>query len=152
MPAHLFILYFSILSMVTPPVALSAYAAAGISGANLWNTGLYAFLLAVPGFLVPYAFAMNPALLLLGETSESVPVVASALVGVIMLAAAIGGYIFGPLAMPLRIILFAAAPMLIIPDLVTDLIGAVGIIAILGYQIWRQRIAKPSPASGASGA
>ena len=152
LPAHLFILYFSILSMVTPPVALSAYAAAGISGGNLWNTGMYAFLLAVPGFLVPYAFAMNPALLLLGGIGDSVAVILSALIGVIMMAAAIGGYVFGPLAMPLRIALFVAAPLLIIPNLASDLIGAAGIIAILGYQIWRHRIAKRSAADDASGA
>ena len=92
LPAHLFILYFSILSMVTPPVALSAYAAAGISGANLWQSGITAFLLAIPGFLIPYAFTINPALLLQGSATEIILVVVPALIGVIGIAAAFGGY------------------------------------------------------------
>jgi TRAP transporter 4TM/12TM fusion protein len=141
LPAHMFILYFSILSMVTPPVALSAYAAAGISGANLWRTGLYAFLLAVPGFLIPYAFTISPAMLLQGSWPEIAAVVVPALIGVIALAAAFGGYAFGPLAMPARIVMFAASPLLVAPDLITDVIGICGVIAVLGYQLWRHRTA-----------
>jgi TRAP-type uncharacterized transport system fused permease subunit len=141
LPAHLFILYFSILSMVTPPVALSAYAAAGISGANLWQTGINAFLLAMPGFLIPYAFAINPALLLQGSWLEIAGVVLPALIGVIGLASAFGGYAFGPMPMPLRILMFASSPLLIAPDLKTDLIGICGIAISCGYQLWRKKLA-----------
>ena len=149
--AHMFILYFGILSMVTPPVALSAYAAAGISGANLWNTGMQAFLLAVPGFLIPYAFAINPALLMQGDTREIISVVLSALAGVVGLAAATGGYAFGPLAMPLRIALFVFSPLLIAPDRATDLVGLVGLGAIVGYQLLRRRAAVTVPGPGPAG-
>lgn len=138
LPAHLFILYFSILSMVTPPVALSAYAAAGISGANLWQTGIKAFLLAMPGFLIPFAFTINPALLLQGSFIEIVAVVVPALIGVLGLACAFGGYAFGAMAMPQRIFMFAMSPLLIAPDLVTDAIGLGGIMTILAYQYWRR--------------
>ncbi|MGI9305233.1 MAG: TRAP transporter permease [Gammaproteobacteria bacterium] len=146
--AHLFILYFGILSMVTPPVALSAYAAAGISGANLWSTGLLAFLLAVPGFLIPYAFAINPALLLQGTVGEIIPVTLSALAGVVGFAAASGGYAFGRLAMALRVALFAFSSLLIAPDRTADLIGLIGLGAIAGYQLVRQRtrVTGPRPA------
>ena len=151
LPAHLFILYFSILSMVTPPVALSAYAAAGISGANLWNTGVRAFILAVPGFMIPYAFTINPALLLQGPFVEVVAVVVPALIGVIVMAAASGGYAFGPLAMPLRVALFCLSPLLIAPDLRTDLVGAAGIGLILIYQIWHHRRRHRPVPTGAPG-
>ncbi len=145
--AHLFILYFGILSMVTPPVALSAYAAAGISGANLWRTGLLAFGLAIPGFLIPYAFALNPALLLQGEFADIAMVTLSALAGVTGLSMASGGYAFGPLPFPLRIAIFIFAPLLIAPDHTTDLIGLSGIAAILAFQFLRRRLgAEPSPA------
>jgi TRAP transporter 4TM/12TM fusion protein len=62
--AHMFVFYFACLSMVTPPVALAAYAAAGIAQADIWTTGWTAFMLAAGGFVVPFAFARNPALLL----------------------------------------------------------------------------------------
>lgn len=140
LPAHLFILYFSILSMVTPPVALSAYAAAGISGANLWQTGISAFLLAVPGFLIPYAFTINPALLLQGSVPEIAGVVIPALIGVIGLASAFGGYAFGAMGLPLRILMFASSPLLIAPDRTTDLIGIGGMLIVVGYQLWRNRV------------
>jgi TRAP transporter 4TM/12TM fusion protein len=139
LPAHLFILYFSILSMVTPPVALSAYAAAGISGANLWKTGTSAFFLAMPGFLIPYAFTINPALLLQGNWLEIIAVVVPAFVGVIGLAAAFGGYAFGLMSMPARVIMFAASPLLIAPDLTTDILGICGLALVLGYQLWRRK-------------
>ncbi len=142
--AHLFILYFGILSMVTPPVALSAYAAAGISGANLWNTGTQAFLLAVPGFLIPYAFAINPALLLQGPISEIALVTASALIGVVGLAAASGGYAFGPITLPLRIALFVFSPFLIAPDFSTDAIGLGGLCGVSLYQWLRAKKARPA--------
>ncbi len=142
LPAHLFILYFSILSMVTPPVALSAYAAAGISGADLWRTGVRAFLLAVPGFIIPYAFTANPALLLLGELTDIAFAIVPALLGVIMIAAASGGYAFGPLSLPLRVLLFVLSPLLIAPELIasdlnTDIVGLIGVVAILIYQVWK---------------
>ncbi|MDE0213290.1 MAG: TRAP transporter large permease subunit, partial [Deltaproteobacteria bacterium] len=143
LPAHLFILYFSILSMVTPPVALSAFAAAGISGANMWRTGARAFLLAVPGFLIPYAFTLNPALLLLGEAREILQVLATAGGGVVVMAAASGGYLFGPLSMVLRVPLFCVGPLLIVPDLGTDLFGLGVIVVIVAVQLVYGRRLRP---------
>lgn len=137
--AHLFVFYFAILSMVTPPVALSAYAAAGIAGSNLWQTGFKAFMIAIPGFLIPYAFAISPALILQGSLVESASVIIPAGFGVVALAAAVGGYAFGPLAMPLRILAFVAGPMLISPNMTTDLAGAAILLAIVAYQLVRRR-------------
>ncbi len=146
--AHLFILYFGILSMVTPPVALSAYAAAGISGANLWRTGMIAFALAIPGFIIPYAFAFSPALILQGSLTDSLWVIAAALAGVLSTGAALGGYLLGPLSLPMRFVLFAGAPLLIAPGGATDLVGLALIVAVLGIQIaGRRRNAGALPAA-----
>jgi TRAP transporter 4TM/12TM fusion protein len=150
--AHLFIFYFAILSMVTPPVALSAYAAAGIAGARLWQTGFKAFILAIPGFLIPYAFALNPGLILQEGLVAAVSVIIPAVFGVLSLAAAVGGYAFGPLSMVLRVLMFVAGPMLISPNIQADLAGAAILVAVLGYQIWRRANAglADAPARGPS--
>ncbi|MBI2555816.1 MAG: TRAP transporter fused permease subunit, partial [Candidatus Rokubacteria bacterium] len=93
---HLFLFYFGVVSMVTPPVALAAFAAAGISGANLWSTGIQAFKFSLAAFLVPYAFVYNQALLLTGPWGEIAWVVSTTAVGVAVLAAAVVGYAYGP--------------------------------------------------------
>lgn len=138
--AHLFIFYFAVLSMVTPPVALAAYAAAGISGASLWTTGWYAFVIAIPGFMIPFAFVFDQGILLQGDLAHIVYVVATAGAGVICFSAALGGYVFGPLAGPARIALIVFSPLLIDPDVVTDIVGGAGIALVLGYQLWRYKL------------
>jgi TRAP transporter 4TM/12TM fusion protein len=150
--AHLFLFYFAILSMVTPPVALAAYAAAGISRSNLWTTGWMAFVIAIPGFLIPYAFVFDQGLILQGEALHVARVIATATIGVLGLSAATGGYAFGPLNRTLRVVLFCFSPLLIDPRQFTDMIGLSVIMAVVGYQIWhfklRNRVkptAAPSP-------
>jgi TRAP transporter 4TM/12TM fusion protein len=144
LPAHLFVFYFAILSMVTPPVALAAYAAAGLSGANLWTSGWAAFLIAIPGFLIPYAFVADPAVILQGGLLHASGVIAMAAVGIVALSTATGGYLLGPLSLPARVLLFCFAPLLIDPSLVTDLIGGAGLLLVIGYQVWRFRLSKPA--------
>jgi TRAP transporter 4TM/12TM fusion protein len=148
LPAHMFIFYFAILSMVTPPVALAAYAAAGLSGANLWNSGWAAFLIAIPGFLIPYAFVADPAVLLQGDLMHASGVIVMAALGVIALSAATGGYLFGPLSPVARVLLFCFAPLLIDPRLTTDLIGGGGLIVVAAYQVWRFRMSKSVAVQG----
>ena len=148
--AHLFIFYFAVLSMVTPPVALAAYAAAGISGANLWTTGLIAFVIAIPGFLIPFAFVLDQGILLQGELLHILHVVTTASIGVAGLSLATGGYLFGPLNWPARIALFCLSPLLIDPNTFTDVIGGIGVALIVGYQVWRYRLKAPKPSSAPS--
>ena len=147
--AHLFIFYFAVLSMVTPPVALAAYAAAGISGASLWTTGLVAFVIAVPGFLIPFAFVFDQGLLLQGPALHNAYVIATAMGGVACLSAATGGYAFGPLAWPLRVALFCLGPLLIDPNVTTDIIGAASILVVLAYQVWRFKLGPRKEPAGA---
>jgi TRAP transporter 4TM/12TM fusion protein len=138
--AHLFIFYFAILSMVTPPVALAAYAAAGLSGANLWNSGLMSFILAIPGFLIPYAFVFDQSILLQGDLMHGALIIGAAAIGIIALSAATGGYLLGPLSWPVRGLLFISAPLLIDPAFLTTVIGGVGVLLAIAYQFWRFRL------------
>ncbi|RXF68497.1 TRAP transporter permease [Hansschlegelia zhihuaiae] len=142
LPAHLFIFYFAVLSMVTPPVALAAYAAAGISGGSLWNTGLIAFAIAVPGFIIPFAFVFDQGILLQGDAFNIVRTVGTATIGVVATAMASGGYLFGPLGRPARVALFVAGVMLIAPNETTELLGAAVAGSILVWQLWRSSQAR----------
>jgi TRAP transporter 4TM/12TM fusion protein len=142
--AHLFIFYFAILSMVTPPVALAAYAAAGLSGGNLWNTGLAAFVLAIPGFLIPYAFVFDQAILLEGSLAHSAMVIGAAAVGIAGLASATGGYLLGPLTWHTRALLFISAPLLMDPAVMTSVIGGIGVLLVIAWQLWRFRLTRPA--------
>ena len=142
--AHLFIFYFAILSMVTPPVALAAYAAAGLSGGNLWNTGLLSFVLAIPGFLIPYSFVFDQAILLEGSLSHSAMIIGAAAIGIVGLSAATGGYLLGPLTWHARALLFISAPLLIDPAITTSVIGSLGVLLVIAWQLWRFRLTRPA--------
>ena len=133
MAAHLFIFYFGMLCMVTPPVALAAYAGAAIGNADPMKTGWTAWLFALAGFLLPYMFVYNNSLLLMGSAVQVSLAVLSAVIGVICLGAGIIGYFLRPSPPIERILLFAAAFLLIKPGIITDLAGLVciGIIALI---------------------
>ncbi len=137
--AHMFIFYFAILSMVTPPIALSAYAAAGISGASMWATGIQAFKLTFAGFLIPFALAYHPALLLQGSPLESLWVFATSVAGVACLAGSVIGHMLIRTGPVVRLALFAGSILLIVPELVTDAIGMSILVAVLGGQFIQQR-------------
>ncbi|MGH7412799.1 MAG: TRAP transporter permease, partial [Candidatus Rokuibacteriota bacterium] len=134
MAAHMFGFYFACLSAVTPPVALAVYAAASISKSSLWGAGWQAVKFAAAGFIVPYFFVYNPALLFSGPWIEIGRAVVTGTIGVIALAAGLEGY-FIRVARPWeRAIFIAAAFCLIDPGLVTDLIGLGLLVVGLGLQ------------------
>jgi TRAP transporter 4TM/12TM fusion protein len=89
MAAHLFLFYFGLLSMLTPPVAVASYVAAGLAGSNMWATGLIGVQLASTAYLLPFLWVYNPALLFVGSMQASVYVIASAIVAAFMLARAV---------------------------------------------------------------
>lgn len=139
--AHLFVFYFGVVADITPPVALAAYAAAGISGGNSFKTGLTATGIAAGGFLVPYVFVAAPQMLLnvehgvLAGLLTVMPVFATAFVGVIMLNAAVIGYLLRTCSTGERIILALGALSLIYPGAVTDIVGFICLISIAGFQL-----------------
>lgn len=109
--AHLFIFYFGMMSMVTPPVALAAYAAAAIAKADVMKAAFSAFRFALVGFALPFAFVLKPELLMLTINNEAaspgmiVMMVGITLVGILGLAASIAGFAFKSLSFPLRSVL-----------------------------------------------
>ncbi|MDR1979432.1 MAG: TRAP transporter permease [Synergistaceae bacterium] len=133
--AHMFVYYFACLSNLTPPVAIASYGAAGLSGQNPSEVGWAGFRIALAGFVIPYTFIYAPSLLFVGDSYvEIVTASVTATIGVIAAAAAVQGYIFAPINMALRVLLFVAACLLIFPGLSTDLVG-IGIFAAMGvYQ------------------
>ena len=123
MAAHMFAFYFSCLSAVTPPVALAVYAAASIGGAGLWASGVQAMKFAAAGFIVPFFFVYNPALLFQGPWPEILRAVVTGTIGVVALAASLEGYFLRTATWFERALFFAAALLLIDPSAVTDVIG-----------------------------
>ncbi len=127
--AHLFIFYFGMMSMVTPPVALAAYASASLAQAPVMPTALAAFRFSLVGFTLPYMFVYRPALLLMDEDGASLfaagaaglpPLLlalGAAVVGILALAAGISGYLRAALSPPLRALMLFSAALLLVPDL-----------------------------------
>lgn len=123
--AHLFIFYFGMLCMVTPPVSFAAYAGAAIAEADPMKTGFAAWTFALAGFLLPYMFVYNESLLLIGTPLKIILAVVTSLIGIVCLGAAIIGYLRRTARFYERILLFAAALFLIKPGWTTDLIGLI---------------------------
>lgn len=136
---HLFILYFALLSFVTPPVALASYAAAALARTDATSTGIQAFKLTLPGFLIPFAFAYNPALVMNGTWMEIVWVTLTCGLGVFAMAGTVVGMHLRRSTTVERVIAFAAAIMLITPEPLTDSIGLVVFVALLIWQWLRDR-------------
>ncbi|RXT02799.1 TRAP transporter permease [Ammoniphilus sp. CFH 90114] len=130
---HLFVFYFGILANVTPPVALAAFAGAGIAGANPNKTGWEAVRLALSGFIIPFIFVYSPALLLqdLTHWTEVIWVAVTAVGGVIGLSVAIEGYLFSSLSLAARVITLIGSITLIIPGAWTDILGIIILTAVV---------------------
>ena len=141
--AHLFALYFAILSAITPPVALSVFAAAGIANANMWSAGLAAVRAAAPAYIVPFMFVYEPALLFILDEDQSwyhaVWPIATACIGVIALAGGLFGWMIGHANMVQRVLLVVGALSLIKPGGLTDLIGFGILAAALVWQSLERR-------------
>ncbi|WP_133491462.1 TRAP transporter permease [Alcanivorax sp. 24] len=124
--AHMFVFYFGIFANLTPPVALAAYAGAGISGGSPNATGFQAMKLAVAGFVVPYMFVFAHNMLMIDATVGNIIwVIITGTVGVLLLAVAVEGYLRRPLGPVWRLLALAGALSLIYPGLWSDVLGAV---------------------------
>lgn len=119
--AHLFIFYFAMMSMVTPPVALAAYTAASIAGTPIMQTSMAAFRVSLVGFTLPFMFVFRPELLMLKTTGdppgllEVLPALVIATLGILAFAAGLAGHLFAPLSGVLRLAAFLAAGLLLFP-------------------------------------
>ncbi len=137
---HLFILYFGVVSNITPPVALAAYAAAGIAGGSPMKIGWEAVKMGIAAYIIPFMFVFSPALLLMGSAGETVWAMITATAGAWLLAIAAVGWGFGrTLSVWARVVLLGAALSLIKPGVYTDLLGAGLAAAVYGYVRWSAR-------------
>lgn len=141
--SHLFVLYYGVISEITPPVCASAYAAAGIAGANPFRTGCSAFTLGIGKLLVPMVFVYSPAMLIVlpeyftwGAFLETT---LSCALGVAMMATAVSAYFVAPMGWPVRILIGVAALFMVAPGATSDLYAAVlalpvAIQQVIGYR------------------
>lgn len=133
--AHLFILYFGALSTITPPVALSTFAAAGIAKSNIWETGLEGMKLASTGFIIPFIFVFNQNLLLIGAPLDIAVAVVTAVLGCVLLGACLYGWFVKNLSMVSRLLLVPCAIALIWPDILVSAIGLAAAAVILALSV-----------------
>ena len=134
--AHMFVFYFGCISTITPPVALTSYAASGIGEANPSKTGMKAFSFGIVAYIVPYMFAFSPTLLMQGNMLDILRSMVTAVIGVYILASGVAGYLHRSVGKFLRVLLLITGILLIDPTMTTDLIGIGGFAAIY---LWQRR-------------
>lgn len=151
--AHMFVFYFGLFANITPPVALAAFAGAGIAGGDPMRTGFLALRLSLAGFIVPFLFVYNPAMLMIDTTNIAVnakefgfpawnvilSITVTSIVGILALGAAVEGYFKTAMNWFWRIFLGVGALMMIVPETMTDIIGTIMVIIAIGFNIIQAR-------------
>ena len=130
--AHFFIFYYAVMSAITPPVALAAYAGAAIAQSDPMKTSVESFKIGLAAFIVPFIFFFNDGLLMQGDWFNIIHVFFTALLGIYLLASAVQGWLFGVIGWPLRLIVGAAAIAMISGGWVSDAIG-LGVAALVFF-------------------
>ena len=157
--AHLFVFYFGIFANITPPVALAAFAGAGVSGGDPMRTGFNALKLAIAGFIIPYLFVYNPAMLMIDTTDiavnatefalppifDIVLITVTAIIGIIALSACAEGYFKTRMNVVTRILLGVGALMTIFPEPLTDTIGLAIVLGIFALNYFHARKENQTP-------
>ncbi|MEE1279259.1 MAG: TRAP transporter permease [Oscillospiraceae bacterium] len=132
--AHFFVFYFGIVADLTPPVALAAYAGAAIAGANPMKTALNSTKLAIGAFIVPYVFALSPAMLFINTTAFDVVLICiTSIIGIFAVSTALSGYFLKTMRWYERILSAVGGLLLIYPGLLTDAIG-VALVAVVAIE------------------
>jgi TRAP transporter 4TM/12TM fusion protein len=144
--AHMFAFYFAVLSAITPPVALAVYAAAGLAKSDLWASGWAAVKIGAPGFIVPFMFVYEPALLMIGDWPAIVQGFVTASIGIMLFAAGLHGYLVTAANPWQRAALIVAGLLLIDPGWLTDLIGAALAVGVAAPQTLALREARAQTA------
>lgn len=133
--AHFFIFYFSVISCITPPVALTAYAAAGLANCDPNKAGWTAFYYGILAYIIPFIFVYDPVLLWQGSPLDIFLAFATALVGIFGIGVALEGYLAGHVSKAVRLVFFVCGVMALIPNIVCSLIG----IALMAVMVWKEK-------------
>lgn len=137
--AHMFVFYFGIIADVTPPVALAAFAGAGIAGGNALRTGINASKLAIAAFIIPYMFVLSPVILMIDATAGTLILTTiTAIIGMVALSSALIGYLADTCRPYERLLLIAGGLMMIKPGMMTDLAGF-ALFAVVLLSQWKRR-------------
>lgn len=148
--AHMFILYFGLMSMITPPIAISAFFAANLASASPMKTAFAAMRLGWPAFIVPFLFVFSPSLLLKGEIIKVLQAVVSATAGVWLVSAGFIGYFMSPLSIDRRVLFVVGGAMLLFPrdavwwGLWSDIAGLVISASVVAFELIRWRRTRPA--------
>ena len=140
--AHLFIMYFGVMSFLTPPVAIAAYVAASIAHSEPLQTGFTGVRLGIIAYVVPFVFALSPSLILIGSVGDIMLHVITALLGTIVLGVSFVGYLFDHLSIPKRMCLALGAFLLIAPQWEGCVIGMLIILPLFSWEL-RKRTHRP---------
>ena len=147
--AHFFVFYFGIVADITPPVALAAYAGSAIARSNPMKTAINATKLAIAAFIVPYILAFNPVMVLEGDATffAIALMIATSLVGLFGVSTGLNGHLFRKIPMILRLAIIAGGICMMVPGGVTDVVGLVVVVAVVGFQIIMGRKQKQNMAA-----
>jgi TRAP transporter 4TM/12TM fusion protein len=138
--AHMFVFYFGILADLTPPTAISTYATSSLAGADVWRTQWTAMLLALSGFIIPFSFAYDPALMLIGAGVGHIALrTAAATVGIVMLGSGLIGYFLAPLRGWERAAMLGGSLLLIFPGASSSLLGVGCLVFVVVAQRLRRQ-------------
>ncbi|MGH8742445.1 MAG: TRAP transporter large permease subunit, partial [Burkholderiales bacterium] len=143
--AHMYVMYFGMMSMITPPVAIAAFAAAGLARADPMRTGWEACRFGWSAFVVPFLFVLSPTLLLIGPADAVALAIVTAALGIWLTSIGVIGYFMRPMGIPLRIAFGASGILALIPAgafpgaVITDVIGAAAGALLIGREIWLVR-------------
>lgn len=138
--AHLFVFWWGATSFITPPVAMTVYVTSSIAGADPMRSGVQASKLGIAHYALPFLFVLQPQLLLMGDSvPEMVLAAITATIGAALLAAAVEGYLMGPLNWWSRVLILGASLAMIIPGVASDVIGVMLAGGFVAYRYWQRR-------------
>jgi len=149
--AHMYVMYFGMMSMITPPVALAAYAAAGLARADPMRTGIEAVRFGWSAFIVPFLFVLSPTLLLIGPPGAVALAVVTAVLGIWLVSIAVVGYFMRPIDAAVRLLFALSGLLALIPAgafpgaAITDIVGAAGGAALIARELWGTRARAAGP-------
>lgn len=146
--AHLFVFFFAIVADLTPPTAVTPYIAASIAGGDGLRTAMTACRIALPSFVVAFAFVVEPGLLLAGPWSSIVVAIGSGVAATLMMAAGLQGYLLGTLGMGMRLVVVLSGLAVVYPSTAVRLAGAAVLIAVTAWR-WSRRRRLPAPLASA---
>ena len=152
LPAHLFTFYFGIVADITPPVALAAMAGSAIAKSDPFKTGVTASKCAIAAFIVPYVFALNPSMLMIDATVvDIITITITSLIGMYFIGMAVVGYWQVKLSVVERLMAVAGGICMVVPGLVSDLVGVVICALVVLWQYAKKKKAAPPEGAGTAG-